>query len=67
MNEGTTHWAGCWAAGPEHYECVLRERDKLLDLVWELSRLVKALEDKATGMVEKIADYKQAQGEARGD
>jgi len=25
MNEGTTHYAGCFDAGPKHYECALME------------------------------------------
>lgn len=29
MNEGTTHYEGCFESGPRHYECALMEVTKL--------------------------------------
>ena len=30
MNEGTTHWLGCWR---EHHECAVAEIERLLEVI----------------------------------
>lgn len=43
---GTTHWNGCWASGPRHYECALERISGLQKWADALFRLSEELNPK---------------------
>jgi len=62
MSDGTTHYAGCFDAGPKHYECDLQEIGRLRLTITDLR--VKLEKKEWVGLTNE--EFKQCSYDADG-